>query len=351
MKIKKKLLLGFSLLFIVVLIFGIVSIYYIKVISETSSITLKNNYATLKFTREMRSVLDENDLPLNSVAINTFDNALKKQENNITEPGESIATSNLRKAFRLLTGSSSNLNQTQQAERDARLQLKNIEGLNMHAIELKNNYTHSTVDRSTFFLGGMVFITFLILFVLIVNFPGFILNPLQELANAFHQISQKNYNARLHFQTSDEFIQLADEFNIMATKLDEEQNADLTKIIAAELRIKMLIEEMPDAVIGLNEKQEILFINEEARRIFNMGKKPVTGQSVAELSKSNKLLKMILDSKGTENSLNTDQPGNDLYFQQKTLEVVVPNLKPNHDVLDVAGYSAGTIQVFKKVEV
>jgi NtrC-family two-component system sensor histidine kinase KinB len=88
MKIKKKLLLGFGLLFIVVLIFGGVALYYIEVISETSNITLKNNYETLTFTREMRSVLDENDLPLNPRASQAFDNALKKQENNITERGE-----------------------------------------------------------------------------------------------------------------------------------------------------------------------------------------------------------------------------------------------------------------------
>src|SRR5882757_5487390 len=107
MKIKKKLLLGFGLLFIVVLLFGAVSVYYIKVISETANVTLKNNYATLKFTREMRSVLDENDLPLNASASEVFDNALKKQEHNITEPGEAVATHDLRKAFNLLTGPSS----------------------------------------------------------------------------------------------------------------------------------------------------------------------------------------------------------------------------------------------------
>jgi NtrC-family two-component system sensor histidine kinase KinB len=88
MKIKKKLFLGFGLLFIVVLFFGAVSIYYIEVISETAKVTLKNNYETLTFTREMRSVLDETDLPLTLPAAEAFDKALKKQENNITEPGE-----------------------------------------------------------------------------------------------------------------------------------------------------------------------------------------------------------------------------------------------------------------------
>ena len=349
MKIKKKLLLGFTLLFIVVLIFGTVSVYYIKVISETSNVTLKNNYKTLTFTWEMRSVLDENDLPLTSPASSAFDQALQKQENNITEPGEKTATDSLRHAFNLLISSSSDLNQKQQAERIARLQLKKIEKLNMHAIELKNDYTHSTVSKATLYLGGMVFITFLILFVLIVNFPGFILNPLQKLTHGLDQVSKKNYDTRLKFNTSDEFTQLAEAFNTMAIHLGEQENADLTKVIAAELRIKMLIEEMHDAVLGVNDKQEILFINHEARKILNLGEKSVIGQSVLGLSKNNHLLKMILENNGNENPLKINQDDKVLYFQQKSLEIVVPNLKTDLDTLQVAGYSAGMIQILKRV--
>jgi NtrC-family two-component system sensor histidine kinase KinB len=348
MKIKKKLLLGFGLLFIVVLIFGTISVYYIKVISETSNVTLKNNYRTLTFTRKMRSVLDENDLPLTVRAAGAFDQALQKQENNITEPGEKIATGSLRQAFTLLIDPSSDLNQKQQAERNARLQLKKIEELNMHAIELKNGYTHSTVNKASLYLASMVFITFLILFVLIVNFPGFILNPLRELADGLDQVSKKNYDTRLKFSTSDEFTQVADAFNTMVIN-GEQENADLTKIIAAELRIKMLIEEMQDAVLGVNANQEILFINQEAKRILNLGEKLVIGQSVLELGKSNQLLKMILENNDAETPLKINQDGKVLYFQQKSLEIVVPNLKTDFDTLQVSGYAAGTIRVLRKI--
>src|SRR5476649_1575709 len=109
MKIKKKLFLGFGLLFIVVLIFGAVSLYYIEVISETANVTLKNNYQTLTFTRTMRSVLDEQELPLNSPGIKTFDEALNKQEHNITEKGEREATSGVRQYFGVLINPSSSV--------------------------------------------------------------------------------------------------------------------------------------------------------------------------------------------------------------------------------------------------
>ena len=41
MKIRKKLFLGFGLLFVVVLFFGAVSIYYVEQISETAKVTFK----------------------------------------------------------------------------------------------------------------------------------------------------------------------------------------------------------------------------------------------------------------------------------------------------------------------
>ena len=119
----------------------------------------------------------------------------------------------------------------------------------------------------------MGFVTFLILFILISNFPGFIINPLHEFAEALHDVSNKNYNTRLHFETSDEFVQLSHAFNAMAEKIVELENTNLTKIMSGEIRIKKLIEEMQDGVIGTDEKQEVLFVNTAARKILNLDEK------------------------------------------------------------------------------
>ncbi|HWZ14331.1 MAG TPA: HAMP domain-containing protein [Mucilaginibacter sp.] len=350
MKIKKKLLLGFGLLFVVVLVFGGVALYYIEVISETSNMTLKNNYETLTFTREMRSVLDENDLPLNTQASQTFDNALKKQENNITERGEREATAGVRQAFTLLTDAGQNLAKKQAAERNIRSLLKTIDGLNMRAIVVKNDATHKTVNDATLYLGGMVFITFLILFILILNFPAFIINPLNDFKDALHEVSKKNYDTRLNFKTSEEFAVLASEFNTMADKLDERETADLTRIMSDEIRIKTLIEEMPEVVIGLNEKQEVLFLNTPAAKILNISDKHITGNAVHELVKNNTLLKMIIDNKDTAKPLKVPQNEQVSYFRQKNFEIVAPNLKlQSQGVLQFAGYPAGMIYILKQV--
>jgi len=350
MKIRKKLFLGFGLLFIVVLFFGAVSIYYVEEISETAKVTLKNNYETLTFTRAMRSVLDENDLPLTSQAAATFDNALKKQENNITEHGEREATAGVRKDFGLLVDPAQNITRKQVIVRNIRSLLKTIDGLNMQAIVLKNDTTHNTVNKATLYLGAMGFITFLILFVLISNFPGFIINPLHQFAEGLHEISQKNYDIRLDLRTSSEFTHLSAAFNVMVASLAESENANLTKILSEEVRIKTLIEETPDAIFGVNEKQEVLFMNSLAKKILELGEKQVVGKSVDDLVKDSQLLKTILENKDPDDPLKVDLGGQISYFQQKSIEIVAPNLKLNLDyTVQYSGFSAGMIYILKDV--
>jgi nitrogen fixation/metabolism regulation signal transduction histidine kinase len=348
MRIKTKLLIGFGLLFLVVVFFGIVAVYYIDDISEYSKVTLKNNYNTLTFTRAMREALDENYLPLPAKAVAAFDNALKKQENNITEPGEKEATANLRSAFARLTDPSQSLDQKSQIERNIRLQLKTIDGLNMNAIVQKNNQMHATVSNATLYLGGIVFVTFLILFVFIINFPNFILNPLNQFIEGVHQVNQNNYDVKMQLTHNDEFALLAGEFNTMVNKLSESENESLTKVFAADNRIKAIIEEIPYLIIGVNEKQELLFVNSAARGVFNLGDRPLTGQSAKDLARSNHLLKSVLDHKGEDGKMNISVKGQMSDFQIRKIETVVPNLRPGLQyTMQFASFPAGMVYILK----
>jgi len=351
MKIKNKLLLGFGLLFVVVVFFGVVAIYYIEDISEYSKVTVKNNYETLTFTRSMRAVLDENDLPLNAKAAGDFENALKKQENNITEPGEKEATAGLRTSFTDLTATGQGADKMQQAERTARLQLKTIEGLNMHAIVDKNNHIHTMVSNATIYLGGIVFVTFLILFVFIVNFPGFILNPLNQFIEGVHQINQKNYEVKMELDTNDEFSSLATEFNAMAGRLSDGENENATRILAGEHQVKILMEEMPDVVIGLNEKKEVLFANAAARKILKLEDDHVMSESAREALRHNPILKKIIETDADEAEVKLPLHGKSLAYHLKRIEIVVPNLRPVLYTLQFSAFNAGMIYVLKNKEV
>ncbi|HZY38166.1 MAG TPA: HAMP domain-containing protein [Mucilaginibacter sp.] len=351
MKIKTKLLLGFGLLFVVVVFFGVVSIYYIENISENSKSAIKNNYETLTFTRNMRSVLDKSELPLSTAAATAFDNALKKQEHNITEPGEKEATAGVRQAFTEITDPASGLPTKQQAEKAARIQLNTIDGLNMKAIVQKNNYINNTVSKASLYLSGIVFATFLILFIFIINFPGFILNPLNQFIDGVHELREKNYDVRLEFSTGDEFAALAVEFNKMAADLSQFADKNLTKVLCVENQLKILMEEIPEATFGLNEKQEVLFMNTAATSLFKLDHHQVHGLKIHDVVKDSHLLNAILDSKAGEQDVTLSPDGRDARYQIKKFEIVAPNLKPKpFDTMQFAGYPAGMVYIIRNIE-
>ena len=349
MKIKNKLRLGFGFLFIVVLFFGVVSIFYIHDISDNAKVILKNNYESLSFAREMRTILDVDKLPLSESTKANFDKQLVLQEHNITETGEAAATKGLRKAFGNLQSSQSNLVAQEQAEYDARAQLRQIEKLNMQAIVRKNDKAQASVNNATLLLGLAGAFTFLILFSFSVNFPGFIANPLRALIDGIREISRKNYNQRLNFDKNDEFGEVAAAFNDMASRLNEWENSNLATVLSEKQRIEAIIEQMQDAIIGLNEKQEILFINTVAENILNLKEQKIIGQRADKFTATNDLFKSIIEN-NTLKSLKIALNGQEFYYQLESREIIIPNLNSRPgDVLDIGSKSVGKVYLLKNI--
>ena len=123
MKVKSKIWLGFGFLLMVVLFFGAVSLFYINQISGNTQVILKDNYESLNYCREMRTVLDEHPLPLNAAAIASFNKQLVNEEHNITEPGEGHAVIGLKVAFNTMQSNSISVAERTVAERHVRRHL------------------------------------------------------------------------------------------------------------------------------------------------------------------------------------------------------------------------------------
>lgn len=349
MKVKNKLQLGFGFLFIIVLFFGVTAVYYIHDISENSKVILQNNYESLKFARQMRNVLDNNNLPLNNAAINKFGIYLQQQEANITEAGEASPTQRLRTNFKLLVATH-DIRLQNETVRDIRKVLSDIENVNMQAIIRKDNKARASVADATLFLGLVGGFTFLILFSFSINFPGIISKPLNTLLTGIRAIGLKNYKQRIHFDKNDEFAEVANAFNDMAERLDEWENSNLSKIMSSKLRIETIIEQMHDAIIGVNEMQEILFINTAAKSILNLSADKIEGASAAEIAKTNQLFKYIINEGSNIKPLKIVVDGKDSYFQMESREINVPNLSlDKRQALTFSKSSAGKVFILRNI--
>lgn len=350
MKIKTKLRLGFGFLFVVVICFGAISLYYMNNISISSKVVLKDNYESLRYTRQMRMLLDDNELPLSKEAEVKIVEQLKLEQKNITERGESQATAALTEAFRKLTKPGSSPNVQKAALREMHLQLRIIDEVNMQAIVRKNDAAQDSVEKAATYLIFAASLCFIILFSFSVNFPGFVANPLKEFSEAIKAISRKNYKQRLEFKGNDEFAELAEEFNAMATQLNNWENTNLAKLQSEKMRIEAIIGQMQDAIIGLNEKNEVLFLNQVAGQLLNLNEQDVIGSNVTELMKRNDLLNTLMQSKGSAKPMKIYADGKESYFKLERREIMIPVFDDQQEqVIKESMSAAGVVYVLKNV--
>ncbi|WP_231460194.1 ATP-binding protein [Pedobacter sp. Leaf132] len=349
MKIKTKLRLGFGFLFFIVLSFGLTALFFLNELSDKSKLILKDNYESLKYVTQMRNVLDANEFPLSKEAQKTFESSLSKEEKNITEKGEKKAVEQLGESYRKLVENGAVLNKSSYLK-DVRAQLQTIEALNMTAIFNKNEQANAASGRANIYIAVAASVCFLVLFTFIVNFPGFVANPLAEFSKAIREIANKNYKQRLHFDNNDEFTALASSFNAMASKLNDWENSNLSKLKSEKLRIEAIIAQMQDAIIGLNEKGEVLFLNTLASKIMNLDATQTIGQNVSSLEKKNELLKRIVNPQQDNKPLKIYADERESYFQLESREIIIPNLEFNNDdTLLESTKSAGSVYVLKNI--
>lgn len=350
MKLKHKIRLGFGLIFITNLLAGSLSIFYINELSEGTKVVLKNNYETLSFAREMRTVLDDNTIPLNDAAKSAFDKSLVKQEHNVTEKGEDAATATLRKDFNQLQNPAVNLSQQQNAEHAIRVDLRNIEQLNMQAIVHKTDAAQESVNKSTIILGLIGCLTFLALFSFSVNISGFISDPLIALCDGLDEVGRKNFDYRLHFTKSDEFAAVSDAFNEMATHLKIQDHDSISEVLAQKQRVEAIIEQMHDAVIILNEKQEILHINKEAQDLLDLHEHRMCGKPARQFAATNQILKTILDTEDELSSLKIKLGGKESVFQLENVRLYIPNIASiRPDEVNIARVPVGRIYILRNL--
>jgi two-component system, NtrC family, sensor histidine kinase KinB len=87
----------------------------------------------------------------------------------------------------------------------------------------------------------------------------------------------------------------------MAKKLEEYNDSSLSRLLFEKKRIETLINNMHDAVIGLDEHKKILFVNDEALKLLNIRDKIIIGESALEVALSNDLMRSLIQDYGTEN--------------------------------------------------
>lgn len=288
MKIKTKLVLGVGLLFMMIALLTVLSIFNIHRLSGDSKNILTDNYNTIDYCRQMLNAL--NTGMLNPDAQKDFKHNLDLQKNTITEVGEKELTENLEQDFDKIVYSPAD----SALQNRIRNGIMDIMLLNMQAIGRKSSIAQQTAKASVFWVSVVGTICFLLAFTMLVNLPGNIANPIKELTASIKQIAAQNYAERVHFEQHNEFGELASAFNTMAQKLQEYKAGNLEKLMMEKKRIETLINNMSEPVIGLDDNRSILFMNNTALNIAGLQQENLIGKPVEDIAKWNDLIKMLI---------------------------------------------------------
>ncbi|HRP90716.1 MAG TPA: ATP-binding protein [Edaphocola sp.] len=320
MKIKTKLTLGVGLLFAMITLLTVLSSIYITKLSNNSKNILTNNYNSIVYCRQMLMAL--NDDISSEKAQKLFQENLSKENNTITEIGEKELAIKVKQDFELLKTNPSDSTQIKIIHKD----ITDIMLLNMQALQRKSNVAAQTSDEAIIWIAVVGTICFLIAFTLLVNMPSNIANPIKELTESIKEIAAKNYSKRVHFESHNEFGELAASFNTMAKKLEEYSSSDLERLMMAKKRIETLINNMSEAVIGLDEIGKILFMNDTALSISNLKKEAVIGNQIQEVAKNNDLIRtlaseLILNAKPEPIKIYADQK--ESYFEKEFIPIKI----------------------------
>ncbi|HRO09615.1 MAG TPA: ATP-binding protein [Saprospiraceae bacterium] len=288
MNIKLKLTLGVGLLFVMITLLTVLSVIHINKLSGDTKNILADNYLSIDYSRQMLNALNQG---ISSSERQTeFRRNLEKQQTNNTEIGEAELTQMVTSDIEALFQNPNDGILLSKLRHD----ILEIMYVNMQAIQRKSEVAKLTAESATIMLSIVGTICFLLAFILLVNLPSNIANPIRELTESVKAIAAKNYSQRVHLSGHNEFGALADSFNTMARKLEEYNNSNIAKLMMEKERIDTLINNMRDAVIGLDENQKILFINNEALKISGLKLENVIGKSAQQIAIYNDLVRSLI---------------------------------------------------------
>lgn len=324
MTIKNKLRAGIGFLFLLAMACCVLSVYFLNRLSADAGVILKDNYKTLQYTRNMLDAMDTGNGLRDNGHVKMMQQNLGLQQHNVTEPGEQALTDSLTGVVKaLLHTDHSDVVNVNKIRDHARLLLYGIMKLNMDAIAHKNDVAARTARHANIWVAICAVVLFSVAFTFAVNFPGYIADPLKELTEKIKQVSKRDYHQQIYFQSNDEFGELGQAFNVMTKKLDEFENSNLASILFEKRRIETIINSMQDAIVGLDEKQFIIFANEVACNLIGMSAERLNGQYAQDIALENDLLRNLLINEQPRLKIFAD--GRESFYSRESLSVTSKN--------------------------
>jgi len=307
--IRQKLSLGFGGLLAILLVVGGLSIVLLNRYSGTLERVFRENYDSVVYAQSMREAVDGLDDIVQfrlwgedgqrsrspDALIAKFESNLKKEEGNLTLPGEDAIARALHDKWygtESVAGYKAellnllNVRPAEVAVRDqyrqrllpAALSLKDsaqqIIELNVKNMGFANGSVQGSARdaRSAMYVLIVAGVVLGVLFIAVISRS--ILRPLSLLTNSAMEIERGNLDLVVPARPRDELGRLAAAFNSMTAKLRELRRTDRAKLVRTQRTTQLALGSLPDAVAIVSGDGRVELANETAQKLF--GLKPET---------------------------------------------------------------------------
>lgn len=349
LKLRTKIRLTLLFLFSTVTLLGILGGYYVQRTSNNAILMLRQNYMTINYTKEMSRAMNDMIWAITleksspsyrrqqlRKASDNFETYLNLQLGKVSVQQEQHLTAQLKRDYESFKEQLKELQFTNEVPVDVYMKQLNIQGIlqsvhdmNDKMIRQRTDEASKIADRVTMYMIILGFLFFLFAVFAMLYFPHYIADPVQDMTESMQQIARKNYSQRLSIHSGDEFGEMARSFNLMAAKLEEYENINVSQILSEKKRTETVVSQMNEAIIGLDDQKTILFANPPALELIGLKEEAMIGVNAAYLSRENSLLqnllKEILNDEVKESktfpAIHLDKDGKRQYFNKDILKI------------------------------
>ncbi len=310
MKLRSKLLLAQVPLVLALLVVGFAGSTITTSLGRDAQRILKDNYRSVLAGERMKESLERMDSgAVFSVAgerargraqaeehLLKFEEELKVQEGNITEPGERDATETLRRHWQAYrAGLEHLLTQGEPPTRDdyftrllpaferTKAATEVILAINQDAMVRKSEEAGRTARRFDSLLLSIIAAGCLLGLVASSTLTSRLLRPLGVLGQTARRIGEGDLVARAVVTGKDEIAQLSRELNTMADHLQQYRKSTLGELLEAQQASQAAIDSLPDPVLVLATDGALLHLNVAAEALLKVSLDAGGANALAQL--------------------------------------------------------------------
>jgi NtrC-family two-component system sensor histidine kinase KinB len=326
LNLREKILLGFGMVMIILLIIFAVSLTSLLKLGKASDAILKQNYLSIEATNQMLDSIEQHYRMLSDFSQTNkqanqkammdeqfrFEHWLIIEKGNITEQGEAESALKLEQSYRqylINVQSLRELNLSTLQEKNSRLisqvrpQLNNVRyyckqimQVNQATMFKSSNRAKLIAHKATFtlILIGILGIMLAIIFSL--SLSSIIVRPLKSMLDALGKVANGDYTARIEYHSNDELGIVSSEFNHMAQKLSEYHEMNIRTILKEKQINEAILQNMDDGLFLLDNDFHITNVNLSGARFFGSDPATCKGKHILELIRQEMLFEFVKDT-------------------------------------------------------